>query len=603
MTDEAGGAASWAVATIAREPESVLRRFVDWHLGAGAGRVHVVLDDPDDPAAALFADEPRVEVVRATPAYWARLGMADERRFTKRQNAAMLDAYHRADEDWLLICDADELLRFDGHLAAALAGIAPGIASVRVAPAEAVRAPDGGVLFRRPAPRWLLRRAHGADLGLFRKRAGLVGHMEGKALHRTGRRDVFVRQHAIHDAATGKALRTARWGPEDGAHLLHMNLEDWSAWRAKLPWRVSSRGFAAHARDVLERALSAGDEAGIHALYRRLGTLDAAALAALDEGGALLREPRVAPPKGDPHGFSIVAILRETPERTLRFVDWHLALGAERMLIYLDDPDDPVAADLEALGPVEVVRCTAAFWRSIGLDPGAHFTSRQRAALLHGYRSVPAGWVAVVDGDEFLAPRGGRTVRDLLAAAPPDRQAVRLTPAEEVGLAGGRRSLRLPCARRKARAIYGDVAWLVARNAGLVGHRLGKCLLRAGLPLTEMNPHFGLLAGRARPVEHGCATDEAVLVHLAGEDWESWRAKAGWRASHVPRPARANLVKAMRAALEAGDEAALRELHGALFRIGARTEAALRADGRLVEDEAFAVLLDRRPGAGLRGAA
>ena len=86
------------------------------------------------------------------------------------------------------------------------------------------------------------------------------------------------------------------------------------------------------------------------------------------------------------------------------FVAWHLELGAARVVIYFDDPDDPCAALLEGFGPrVAVVRCDAKHWAGFGKRPGKK-TTRQTLNIQHAYDRTDLDWLAHVDVDEFILP-------------------------------------------------------------------------------------------------------------------------------------------------------------------------------------------------------
>ena len=47
--------------------------------------------------------------------------------------------------------------------------------------------------------------------------------------------------------------------------------------------------------------------------------------------------------------FYVGAMLKEPLDVTLQFAAWYLDQGAKKILIFLDDPDDPAASILETL--------------------------------------------------------------------------------------------------------------------------------------------------------------------------------------------------------------------------------------------------------------
>jgi hypothetical protein len=277
------------IATIAREPVAVLSRFLHWHLAQGAGRIIVFLDDPGDPAQTALAGDPRVEFRPCTPALWRQIGVAPDARFTKRQRAAMTAAYHEIADGWVLILDADELMWFEGRdLPSGLAELPPDTATLRVSSAEEVALPDGQSGFRLPIDKGAVNDIYGADAALFRPRFGLVGHPEGKSIHRAGLSGIRLKLHWAVDTQ-GAMLPGPVWGAADRAYLLHYFAPGYVRWRDKMTWRAGAHGFADPLKARLAEIAALPDpEAGYRALYDRLHGLGPAEVAALDAVGGLL---------------------------------------------------------------------------------------------------------------------------------------------------------------------------------------------------------------------------------------------------------------------------------------------------------------------------
>ncbi|MBF9046545.1 glycosyltransferase family 2 protein [Rhodobacterales bacterium LSUCC0031] len=282
---------SLTVATIAREPVPVLRRFLAWHLAQGATRIVVFLDDPQDPAQHVLAGDPRVEFRPCNAAFWAGLGVAVDARFTKRQRAAMTAAYREVADGWVMILDADELMWFAGRdLPTGLANLPPETISLRVSSAEAVTLPSGGCAFRLPIPRAAVDPIYGADAALFRPRFGLVGHPEGKSIHRAGLPGIRLKLHWAVDHA-GAMVTGPVWGAADRAFLLHYFAPGYARWRAKLDWRAGAHGFADPLKAKLAEIRHHPDpEVAYRGLYARLHSLQPHEVAALDAIGGLLHD-------------------------------------------------------------------------------------------------------------------------------------------------------------------------------------------------------------------------------------------------------------------------------------------------------------------------
>ena len=282
---------SLTVATIAREPLPVLARFLRWHLAQGAGRIIVFLDDPEDPAQSALAGDPRVEMRPCTAALWTRLGVSAEARFTKRQRAAMTAAYHEATDGWVMILDADELMWLRGRsLPEGLAELGSDTPTLRIRSAEEVALPGGDLAFRLPIARDAVDAIYTEDAALFRPRFGLVGHPEGKSIHRAGLPGLRLK---LHWAVTedGTPVAGPIWGDAERAYLLHYFAPGYARWRDKMGWRAGAHGFADPLKARLaDIAQSPDPEAGYRSLYDRLHSLTAAEAAALAARGGLLRD-------------------------------------------------------------------------------------------------------------------------------------------------------------------------------------------------------------------------------------------------------------------------------------------------------------------------
>ena len=285
------------VATIAREPLPVLDRFLRWHLAQGAARIILFLDDPHDPAQHRLTGDPRVETRLCTPAFWSALGLDPDARFTRRQRAVMSLAYRDVATGWVMILDADELMWMPGrNLPEALATLPADTLSLRVATAEQVTLADGTGAFRLPVPRATVNEIYGDDADLFRPRFGLVGHPEGKSIHRAALPGLRLKLHWA-ETETGETLPGALWGAAENAYLLHYFAPGYAPWRAKMDWRAGAHGFAGPLKDRLAAIAALPDpEPGYRALYDRLHHLTEAEATALAAAEGLLR---TAPPLPD----------------------------------------------------------------------------------------------------------------------------------------------------------------------------------------------------------------------------------------------------------------------------------------------------------------
>ncbi|WP_449284303.1 glycosyltransferase family 2 protein [Lutimaribacter marinistellae] len=282
---------SWHVGAILREDLQDTLRFAAWYLDAGADRLTLYFDDPQDLAIGVLRHNPRIQCIACTSEFWRDLGLDPDTRFTKRQNAALTHAYRQSDTDWFLNVDADEFLHVDGRaIRDFLDDIPEDAVSVRIETAEGVGTTHDHPrrVFRLPMERDAARRVYGEDAGLFGpRRKGLVGHAAGKSAIRGGQGDLSLRQHW---PVRGKEIPPEHVaGRESGAYLLHMIGLDYGPWRAKVDWRVASRGFIASLTQRVAEALEREDpEPELRDLHQRLHRMDAAALERLAAENALL---------------------------------------------------------------------------------------------------------------------------------------------------------------------------------------------------------------------------------------------------------------------------------------------------------------------------
>lgn len=281
------------VIAVVNESGWVLDRFMHWYLAQGARQIVLFFDNPDDPALAGVSRLPDVTVIPCTAEFWRGVGMKPDARFTRRQNAALTRAYRQVTQGWVLNVDADELMYFPGTtLAARLAEVPDGVATIRVATAELVVSDRQAPVFRLPISREQVNAIYGDDADLFRPRLGLIGHADGKSFHRAGQTGIRLRQHWAEDAA-GNEVTGLRWGKADQAYLLHYFGQAYADWRAKLEWRLGAHGFPESLKSRLRALQQRGGDAetGYRALFDLLHALAPNQLAALRAIGGVLELP------------------------------------------------------------------------------------------------------------------------------------------------------------------------------------------------------------------------------------------------------------------------------------------------------------------------
>lgn len=231
-------------------------------------------------------------------------------------------------------------------------------------------------------------------------------------------------------------------------------------------------------------------------------------------------------------GWGVAVTLKAPVAQVLAFAAWYLDLGAARIWLHFDDPDDPAASLLEGHERLQIIRCHDGYWEKVaGRRPDTH-QQRQVRNVTRVLRRTGLPWVAHVDVDEFLL--AARPVSDLLAELAPDRLILRAEPWEalcdpklpdDIFTASLFRQA-LPVGREAlSHALYGDLGELLER--GMLSHTVGKCFFRSGIPGMTGRIHGARLNGE--PVPGGPFHPDLALLHFHAQDREGWLARLPYR--------------------------------------------------------------------------
>lgn len=272
-------------------------------------------------------------------------------------------------------------------------------------------------------------------------------------------------------------------------------------------------------------------------------------------------------------GCTVVTMVREPLDTTLNFVAWYLELGAAKIVICFDDPDDPALPILQDMNleRVETFACTPEFWRSLGISP-KHVMRKQKAVFNWVYRQAQTSWVLVVDGDEYLY-LNGRTLDEFAATLSEDVPAVRFRSAEPVETTADGQWFRVQVKGQPLSDIYGEYNKFFANRSGLLGHPEGKSMTRTGIA-ARMRLHWAENA-QGQPINGISvgAADGACLLHYFNNGYDEWRCKLDWRKSTW------GFARAVSEHLDEYDEAQLKDLYDKLHSINQAQLEALKAIG------------------------
>ncbi|MFC0279335.1 glycosyltransferase family 2 protein [Falsigemmobacter intermedius] len=231
-------------------------------------------------------------------------------------------------------------------------------------------------------------------------------------------------------------------------------------------------------------------------------------------------------------GWGVAVTLKAPVAQVLAFVAWYLDLGAARIWLHFDDPEDPAAARLEGHERVQVIRCHDGYWEKVaGRRPETH-QQRQVRNVTRVLRRTGLPWVAHFDVDEFLL--AARPVADILAEQAPDRLILRAEPWEalcdpklpdDIFTANRFRQALPPGREALAHALYGEAGALLER--GMLSHTVGKCFFRSGIPGMTGRIHGARINGE--PVPGGAFHPDLALLHFHAQDREGWLSRLPYR--------------------------------------------------------------------------
>lgn len=212
--------------------------------------------------------------------------------------------------------------------------------------------------------------------------------------------------------------------------------------------------------------------------------------------------------------WAVVATVDEPAALVVAFAAHHLAQGARRVHVFLDQPDAEAQAMLSKLPGCEVTVCDANYWAASkkGARPPMH-TARQIHNARQVYARTDADWLLHCDADEFV--RDGVALAKALAEAPAAAMYMRLLVAERTypeGAVGadifsGAFRHALPDYDQTGPRVYGDMTGFF--HFGLTGHKAGKALVR-----TKAEMKMALHAPYGKPPHRVIQTTR--LLHFDG---------------------------------------------------------------------------------------
>src|SRR5579863_8930815 len=105
----------------------------------------------------------------------------------------------------------------------------------------------------------------------------------------------------------------------------------------------------------------------------------------------------------------IISTIRAPLRETMYFVNYHLNLGIDQIILFFDDPKDPAAEALSNYVRVRTIRCDSAYWAALRLEAPALVGQRQVMNVNYGMKlagQIGFDWAIHIDGDELLMADG-----------------------------------------------------------------------------------------------------------------------------------------------------------------------------------------------------
>lgn len=232
--------------------------------------------------------------------------------------------------------------------------------------------------------------------------------------------------------------------------------------------------------------------------------------------------------KGLSPSWGIVSTILAPTSETLRFVAYHLELGAHRVYIYLDDENAATFAALKAHPKVRVQICDKAWWKKrIGKPPHRHQVRQTMNATQCYRRRAEVDWLAHIDVDEFLVPEGSITAQ--LAALPEGVHVARVHPMELLADGDGQAYKRfIPVKDGRARIVK-DLYPNFGRylRGGFLSHTAGKIFVRTGLGEITLRIHKAFVGDTEVP--GAVSLPQTDLAHRHALSWDDWHSRFQYR--------------------------------------------------------------------------
>lgn len=222
--------------------------------------------------------------------------------------------------------------------------------------------------------------------------------------------------------------------------------------------------------------------------------------------------------------WGIVATVKADTPAIMRFVAYHLELGAHRIYVYLDASDPQAQQALREHPKTRVVRCDDGYWQRQNSGRPEMHQPRQTLNATRAYRrATDVDWLMHMDVDEFLVPKG--QISALLSTLPDTVQCARARPMEL--LAGGDPQVDaafktfIPAGKAREQVVASLYPTFGQHlKGGFLSHIAGKIFVRTGIDGLKFRIHNAFLDGVTNP--NHIEMPALQLAHFHATDWDTW---------------------------------------------------------------------------------
>lgn len=286
----------WGLVATILAPTADILRFAAFHLDAGAHRLYIYLDDPEDAAFALLKAHSKIRVQKCDAAYWKKVGDKRPVKHQVRQSKNATHAYHRkAEVEWLGHIDVDEFVVSTQDIGKALNDIPDQKLSARLRPMEQlVGTSDSFKAFIPNGPDRISTVENiYPEFGKYVK-GGFLSHVAGKFFVRTGLAGMNLRIHNVFMDGTINPHQIELCKMS----LAHCHAKPWETWLATFKYRLKKGSYRAELspaqkdgtslHDMLTSLQASEGQAGLKRFYSEIA-VDSPALRERLKANDLLR--------------------------------------------------------------------------------------------------------------------------------------------------------------------------------------------------------------------------------------------------------------------------------------------------------------------------